>query len=584
MPSSRRLSAENFRAELAALTLSLRRSIEADCAAFPVDAAASAARAVRVREDFPFFRRTYFPHYTSRKDGTPTGDSLLHQWLDVALPTAVNAPEGVKLACAAPRGEAKTTFVDVFFLLWCVVTGRKRYILIIADALEQAASFLEAVKVELESNPRLMADFPAHCGPGRVWNVGTIITAQNVKVQAFGAGKRMRGLRHGPHRPDLALLDDLENDENVRSPEQRDKLESWLLRTVLSLGPADDSMDVVYIGTILHYDSVLARTLKKPQWQGRTFRAVEKMPERMDLWDTWERIYKTPPDGPAKAHEFYDEVGRKAAGHGRTGGQHPMEKGAKVSWPGFRPLYTLMCKRAEDRAAFDSEQQNDPLVGDAAPFANVLACWHELPAGLLLFGACDPSLGKAGAGRDPSALLVGGFHRESMRLFVLEALIRKRHPDRIIQDMIALQRRHACLSWAVETVQFQEFFADVLIREAARQGVPMPVWPLKNHTDKALRIESLHPYFAQGRILLSPEHQTLRDQLRHFPLADHDDGPDALEMLWRVATQGYVSLTDAFVRVPRPCGIFGASFGSDAAQDDDLPDDDTGPQAGQGWF
>lgn len=568
-----KLDTKKFFEELAALTLSLRRSIEADCAAFPVDPAASAARAARVREDFPFFRRTYFPHYTCRKDGTPTGDSLLHQWLDVTLPAAVDAPGGVKLACAAPRGEAKTTFVDVFFLLWCVVTGRKRYILIIADALEQAASFLEAVKVELESNPRLMADFPAHCGPGRVWNVGTIITAQNVKVQAFGAGKRMRGLRHGPHRPDLALLDDLENDENVRSPEQRDKLESWLLRTVLSLGPADDSMDVVYIGTILHYDSVLARTLKKPQWQGRTFRAVEKMPERMDLWDFWERIYKTPPDGPARAREFYDEMGRKAAGRGRAGVPHPMERGAKVSWPGFRPLYTLMCKRAEDRAAFDSEQQNDPLVGDAAPFANVLACWHELPAGLLLFGACDPSLGKAGAGRDPSALLVGGFHRETMRLFVLEALIRKRHPDRIIQDMIALQRRHVCLSWAVETVQFQEFFADVLIREAARQGVPMPVWPLKNHTDKALRIESLHPYFAQGRILLSPEHQTLRDQLRHFPLADHDDGPDALEMLWRVATQGYVSLKDAFVRVPRPSGIFGAPFGTD------FHDDDT-----QGWI
>lgn len=591
MPSSRRLSAENFRAELAALTLSLRRSIEADCAAFPVDAAASADRADRVREDFPFFRRTYFPHYTSRKDGTPTGDSLLHQWLDVALPAAVDAPGGVKLACAAPRGEAKTTFVDVFFLLWCVVTGRKRYILIIADALEQAASFLEAVKVELESNPRLMADFPAHCGPGRVWNVGTIITAQNVKVQAFGAGKRMRGLRHGPHRPDLALLDDLENDENVRSPEQRDKLESWLLRTVLSLGPADDSMDVVYIGTILHYDSVLARTLKKPQWQGRTFRAVEKMPERMDLWDIWERIYKTPPDGPARAREFYDEVGRKAAQSQRArGGQrraghapeHPMETGAKVSWPSFRPLYTLMCKRAEDRAAFDSEQQNDPLVGDAAPFANVLACWHELPAGLLLFGACDPSLGKAGAGRDPSALLVGGFHRETMRLFVLEALIRKRHPDRIIQDMIAMQRQHACLSWAVEAVQFQEFFADVLIREAARQSVPMPVWPLKNHTDKALRIESLHPYFAQGRILLSPEHQTLRDQLRHFPLADHDDGPDALEMLWRVATQGYVSLKDAFVRVPRPCGIFGAAPGADGTSDDDFPEDEEeAPHAGR---
>lgn len=541
---AKKMTAEAFRAELAALATGLRRTIEADCASFPADTKASAARVRKVQQDFPFFRRTYFPHYTRRSDGTPTGDSSLHLWLDQVLPAAVDAAEGVKLACAAPRGEAKTTFVDVFFALWCVVTGRKRYILLVADAFEQAASFLEAVKVELESNPRLAADFPGHCGQGRVWNVGTIVTARNVKIQAFGAGKRMRGLRHGPYRPDLALLDDLENDENVRSPEQRDKLENWLLRTVLSLGPADDSMDVIYIGTILHYDSVLARTLKKPQWRGKTIRAVERMPDRLDLWDAWEAIYKTPPDGPEKARTFYERLKKE------------MDAGAVVSWPDFRPLYTLMCKRAEDRAAFDSEQQNDPLVGDAAPFAEAMQFWTELPQGLLYFGACDPSLGKAGAGRDPSALLVGGLDRTSMRLYVVAADIRKRHPDRIIQDLISMQRQWHCLMWAVETVQFQEFFAHVLVREAASQGVPLPVAPLKNSTDKVLRIESLHPYFCQGRILLSAGQRALVDQLRHFPLADHDDGPDALEMLWRIASQGFVSLTDAYVRVPRRGTLF----------------------------
>ena len=166
-----------------------------------------------------------------------------------------------------------------------------------------------------------------------------------------------------------------------------------------------------------------------------------------------------------------------------------------VSWPDFRPLYTLMCKRAEDRAAFDSEQQNDPLVGDAAPFAEAMQFWSELPPGLIFFGACDPSLGKAGAGRDPSALLVGGLDRESMRLYVVAADIKKRHPDRIIHDLIALQRQWHCVLWAVEAVQFQEFFAEVLVREAARQGLPLPVSPVKNCTDKNLRIESLHPYF-----------------------------------------------------------------------------------------
>ena len=59
-----------------------------------------------------------------------------------------------------PAREAKSTFVSLFFVLWAVLTGRKHYILIIADALEQAASLLGAVKDELEFNEALKRDFP----------------------------------------------------------------------------------------------------------------------------------------------------------------------------------------------------------------------------------------------------------------------------------------------------------------------------------------------------------------------------------------------------------------------------------------
>jgi hypothetical protein len=46
---------------------------------------------------------------------------------------------------------------------------------------------------------------------------------------------------------------------------------------------------------------------------------------------------------------------------------------------------------------------------------------------------------------------------------------------------------------------------------------------------------------ANGLIRIHPSQTTLIDQLRHFPKADHDDGPDALHMLWMVATTGYVA-------------------------------------------
>lgn len=541
---------KEFLAELANLAASLRQQIEAGCAAFPVDPAASAARKKRVQGDFVFFRKTYFPHYVTEG----AGDSVLHTSLDAELPAMVDSAEGVRLAVAAPRGEAKSTFVSLFFLVWCIVTGRTRYALIIADAKEQAAALLEAVKAELEANPRLGADFPDHCGQGRVWNVGTILTPSNVKLQALGAGKKMRGLRHGPFRPDLAVLDDLENDENVVSPEQRDKLQSWLQKTVLNLGPPDGSLKVVYVGTILHYDSVLARTLKKPGWKSLTFRAVIQWPENRDLWDAWESVYTE--EGKEAARAFYE--GRKAA----------MDAGAVVSWPGMRPLYALMLLRAEDRAAFDSEQQNDPLTGDAAPFAKCIHFWKDWESDWLFFGAVDPSLGKHGRRSDPSAIGVGGFKRSTRVLSVVEALIRKRHPDRIIQDTIALHKQYNCLIWGVEAVQFQEFFAHVMAQRAIMDGISLPVRPVKATTDKQLRIETLQPFMAQKLLLLHHTQGTLIDHFRHFPMADHDDGPDMVQILWEIATKGFYSIAEDTIQTARHQGAWSdgmGSFGNDAS-------------------
>ena len=89
---------------------------------------------------------------------------------------------------------------DRIFVIWCVITERKWYPVIVMDAFEQSAVMLEAIKAELESNPRLAMDFPEAVGQGSTWQVGKIITKNGRMVEVFGAGKRIRGRRHGPHR------------------------------------------------------------------------------------------------------------------------------------------------------------------------------------------------------------------------------------------------------------------------------------------------------------------------------------------------------------------------------------------------
>lgn len=513
-------------AELKAYSDSLRQKVEAKFEGWDDSLSAISERRKKVLDPvsgYDFFVSNYFPHYVRS-----SSRSQLHNYLFEHLPQVLQQPSSLHLAIAAPRGEAKSTLVSQLFTLYCLVAQKKRYALIVMDSIDQAYPMLEAIKVELEFNQRLRVDFPEIAGQGRVWQAATIVTKANQKVQVAGSGKKLRGLRHGAYRPDLVVLDDIENDEQVRSPEQRDKLHDWLKKTVLPLGAAGDKLDVVYIGTILHYDSVLNRTLSSKAWKTAKFKALIRQPDDMSLWDKWEDFYLN--EGEAVADAFYSQ--NKSA----------MDKGAVVSWAA-RPILTLMKIRARDgHATFDSEYQNDPLSSDDAMFANALTYWTELPGELVYFGALDPSLGKAGASRDPSAILVGGYHRETGKLYVIEAQIKKRLPDLIIEDVIRMQKQYQCQRWFVETVQFQEFLKDELVKRSAQRGIPVPATATKPNTDKMLRIESLQPHMANGLILLHSSQATLISQLRHFPKADHDDGPDALEMLWRNAVSSSAAI------------------------------------------
>ncbi|EEZ5537900.1 hypothetical protein EY403_08335 [Shigella sonnei] len=524
MKSNRsKFSKKALMAELQEYVANLRQTIEAECLGFDIDPVASAERRRQVADavsGYDFFVSTYFPHYIRN-----TARSQLHNYLFQRLPQMVASTVGENDAIAAPRGEAKSTLVTQLFTLWCVIRGIKHYPVIIMDSIDQAYPMLEAIKAELTFNPRLKHDFPEVCGQGRVWQMGTIVTANNIKITVAGSGKKLRGLRHGPYRPDLIVLDDIENDENVRSPEQRDKLEAWLKKTVLPLGEAGGKTDVLYIGTILHYDSVLSRTLNNPMWRTARFKAILQWPVNMSLWDRWEELLRN--QQVEAADQFYREH------------EAEMREGAVVSWAA-RPLLALMKIRVRDgHSTFDSEYQNDPVSGDDAIFAapGVLKFWKEEVREWVFYGACDPSLGKFGNNRrDPSAILVGGFNRLTGVLDVVVADIRRRVPDKIISDVIEYQRRFGCLAWSFESVQFQEFLRTELVKRSAQLGVPVPAIPVIPSSDKLLRIESLQPHIANGLIRFNQETQsTLLDQLRHFPMADHDDGPDALHMLWSLA-------------------------------------------------
>jgi predicted phage terminase large subunit-like protein len=92
--------------------------------------------------------------------------------------------------------------------------------------------------------------------------------------------------------------------------------------------------------------------------------------------------------------------------------------------------------------------------------------------------------------------------------------------------------------FAIEINQFQELLCADFQRAGQQERVHLPLYGLNNQTNKQLRIRRLGPYLAQQKLRFksrSPGTALLVQQLKDFPVGDHDDGPDALEMALRLA-------------------------------------------------
>lgn len=486
--------------------------------------------------DMEFFGRAYFPHYFSRPSPEfhRELDAIWQQGvlkgrypLTAADTKTISRLPGVRRAVAAPRGHAKSTNLTFKGTMHSTLYGYKHYPIIISDSSEQAEGFLDNIRVEFEENTAILEDF----GPlaGSVWRSNVLVTKTNIKIEAIGSGKKIRGRKHRNWRPDLIILDDVENDENVRTPEQRKKLKDWFDKAVSKCG--DDYTDIVYIGTLLHYDSLLAKTLANPAYRSIKYKAVIRFSQADDLWQQWETIFTdlSNDDREADALAFFQA--HKTA----------MLEGTQVLWEEKLSYYDLMVMRvSEGEASFNSEEQNEPINPDDCLFMEEWFDYYneaEVNFGdpaFDFFGFIDPSLGKTKRS-DFSAIVTLAKHKGSGYMYVVDADVERRHPDRIIADVLAKERwlrasfGHGYRKLGAETNQFQWFLKEELAKASAKAGLYLPIEEVQQTSDKVMRVQTLQPDVKNKYIKFNRRHKRLLEQLTQFPMGAHDDGPDALE-------------------------------------------------------
>ncbi len=466
----------------------------------------------------------YLPDHFARSP------SDMHRWLAKHLDRAMQR-KGTKLNVLGPRGGAKSTIATLAFPLRVATAKQVPYIWIVSDTKHQACAHLENIKAELVDNPRLAEAFPQAVGQGSVWRTGSIVLRNDVAIEAFGTGQRIRGRRRGAHRPGLIICDDLQNDGHILSATQREHSRTWFHGTLMKAGTPDTR--VVNLATALHGEALALQLHETPGWISRIFKSIRRWPRNMSLWEEWESIYTDVANAQyeQRAMDFYRRH------------EDAMNLDARILWPEVENLYTLMSIRAQSgHAAFEREKQNSPINPELCEWPESYFGEHvwfdDWPENLLIKTlALDPSKGADARRGDYSALVKLGVDRRG--ILYVEADLARRPTPQIVADGIEHFRTFRPDVFGIEANQFQDLLAVQFEAEFQRQGTlaGRPV-PIHNQTNKLVRIRRLGPYLASRRLRFkneSPSTRLLVEQLRQFPVADHDDGPDALEMAIRLA-------------------------------------------------
>ena len=373
-------------------------------------------RKARGATDFRFFCEAYFPEIFC----LPWSPD--HLKVIARIETAVL--RGGLFAMAMPRSSGKSSIAETA-CIWAMLTGAREFVCLIGSDAGHARGMLESIKVEFETNERLLDDypevvFPIHalerihnrakgqlCGgkPTRiVWTADEIVLptvpgsrASGAIIRVAGIESRIRGMKFKRAdgravRPSLVVLDDPQTDESARSAQQvRARMET-LNGAILNLAGPGQKISGIMPCTVIRpgdmADQILDRD-KHPAWQGERTRLVYVFPTHEKLWDKYAQIradsFRNDGDGH-EATEFYGKHRKE------------MDAGAVIAWPErhngdeLSAIQHAMNLRLQDERAFWAEYQNQPLPqeegeSDQLNADAIAAKTNGLPRGVAPIGA-----------------------------------------------------------------------------------------------------------------------------------------------------------------------------------------------------
>ena len=310
---------------------------------------------------------------------------------------------------AASRGEGKTTLAERVLLKY-TLQGVVKFSVLFAASGSMADNSLDAIKTAIETNDRLLEDYPEVCVPVRAlentpnrahyqtvsgkqhndkrksfskvpskfkWSGQEIVfpsvpgaPCAGAIIATRGLDAAVRGLKRKGYRPQVALIDDPDTEETANSEEQAGKLEGRIDKGIGGLGGQQQPIARVMLTTLQNRTCVSFKFTdpkEKPSWKGKRYRFLVKPPTRMDLWDEYilqaSADMQSDDDHARRAHAFYlahraemDE-GAVVSNPNRFNGSKLLD-GTQVEVSALQRYYNEVVRIGPDAVA--TEYDNDP--------------------------------------------------------------------------------------------------------------------------------------------------------------------------------------------------------------------------------
>lgn len=420
-----------------------------------------------------------------------------------------------QVAIAAPRRHAKTTALTQTCALAAALFRERVNIVIVSDTITQAIQFLGGIKTELMENESLRSLFKIQSliKDSEDEFICMLEDGHKFRMSAKGAEQKLRGMKWGHIRPDLIMCDDLENDEIVMNKERRAKFKRWFYAALLpSMSYAGK---VMYVGTILHNDSLLESLMPK---RNEKYTVVESL-----------KTYSKRPNPGWKSVKYRAHTADFT----------------ELLWPQQYDKAWFIAKRQEYLEqglpdVYSQEYLNIPLDESVAYFKRSdfrdmtdvdreiikKKDWKKL---YNFYIGTDLAVSTAERS-DWSVFVVGGVD-ENNSLTIFNVLRERMDSQEIVETILSLHQLYNPVAISMEKGQIEKSIGPFLRQRMLDTNIFPTILPITPSADKVSRARSIQARMRAGAVKFDKAADwffELEEEATLFPRGKHDDQIDAL--------------------------------------------------------